>query len=315
MTVAPPTDVRHCRFDVMGSQAEIIIAAHSPARLMTAAVDRLRQLERRWSRFLPTSDVGRMNSRSGRRVVVTADTLLLVEFACRAHRATGGRYDPTMLSAVIASGYDRDFATVLATNAIDTIDPGSPTGTGHGTVPYARPNACGSIMVDEQARTVLLPAGTGFDPGGIGKGLAADLVSAELAAAGVAHGCVNVGGDLRVWGPGPHNGRWRIGVDDRTVEVTDVGVATSSTLRRVWNVDGEPRHHLIDPSTAAPSRSETATASVIAPTAWQAEVFALAAIMVEPAQARADLERWGVAGVVFDTRHRRYNTSALGATS
>src|SRR4029078_51858 len=60
--------------------------------------------------------------------------------------------------------------------------------------------AAGSAVVREAVR---LPAGTGFDPGGIGKGLAADIVVDEIRADGADGVCVNPGGDVRVDGPSP----------------------------------------------------------------------------------------------------------------
>src|SRR5204862_328066 len=62
-------------------------------------------------------------------------------------------------------------------------------------------------------REVRLPAGTGFDPGGIGKGLAADMVVAETMAAGAAGVCVNLGGDLRVTGLDPTDAAWTVAVE------------------------------------------------------------------------------------------------------
>jgi len=43
-------------------------------------------------------------------------------------------------------------------------------------------------VVDPAGPAVTLPAGVGLDPGGIGKGYAADLLVAELRAAGAADG-------------------------------------------------------------------------------------------------------------------------------
>ena len=53
----------------------------------------------------------------------------------------------------------------------------------------------------------------GLDPGGIGKGYAADLVVSELRAAGAAGVCVNLGGDLRAEGRAPGGGSWVVGIE------------------------------------------------------------------------------------------------------
>jgi thiamine biosynthesis lipoprotein len=159
--------------------------------------------------------------------------------------------------------------------------------------------------------TITLPDGAGFDPGGIGKGLAADLVSADLAARGIPGGCVNVGGDLRVWGRGPRDDRWRVAAADRTIAVTNVGVATSGTGRRTWVVAGHRMHHLIDPNTLDPADSGVTAVTVIAPAAWQAEVYALAALLSGPTRACAELRRWGVDGLVVDDRGRVHASRRL----
>jgi FAD:protein FMN transferase len=143
----------------------------------------------------------------------------------------------------------------------------------------------GDITIDGHAVTI--PAGVGFDPGGIGKGLAADLVSAELVTAGAAGVCINMGGDLRVRGIGPRGAHgWTIALEHplqptplATVGITDGGVASSTTLRRRWLVGGQVRHHLIDPRTGKPSDSEIAFCSVVADAAWKAETLAKAILL------------------------------------
>ena len=89
-----------------------------------------------------------------------------------------------------------------------------------------------------------LPAGSGFDPGGIGKGLAADIVSAELLAAGARGACVNLGGDLRVTGEAPGGGTW-------TVAVEHPGSAAADRAARARR---RRRRHLDDAAAALAGR-------------------------------------------------------------
>lgn len=290
VTAASRPVLRH-RFDVMGSAAEVTLVGGSPAAL-SAAVARLDELDRRWSRFRPDSEVSRLNVDAGRPVPVSPETVLLVDLAQQGWRRTDGRYDPTLLAAVRRAGYTDDFARLPA----EATPP--PGGTDHD------PRTCGRIIIDESVGTITLPDGAGFDPGGIGKGLAADLVSADLGARGIPGGCVNIGGDLRAWGRGPRDDRWRVAAADRTIAVTDAGVATSGTGRRTWMVAGRRMHHLIDPTTLDPADTGVTAVTVIAPAAWQAEVYALAALLSGPTRAGGDLRRWGVEGLVVDDRGR-----------
>jgi FAD:protein FMN transferase len=94
----------------MGTTAHVIVVGD--ASLADDACARLDDLERRWSRFRPDSEVSRMNANAGAHVVVSTDTLLLVQLAVAAWHRTGGLFDPTVLAAVRRAGYDRDFANV-----------------------------------------------------------------------------------------------------------------------------------------------------------------------------------------------------------
>jgi thiamine biosynthesis lipoprotein len=278
----------------MGSDAHVIVVG-DPGLLATARA-RIEQLESRWSRFIPDSEVCELTRRAGVAVAVSADTRLLVQRSIDAWRMSGGFFDPTVLGAVIRAGYDRSFDTL-------------PARTTSGTSPLLI--GCTDIEIGDT--TVRLPSGTGFDPGGIGKGLAADLVVSELLAAGADGACVNLGGDLRVAGRSPEGDGWTCAIRHEWlvgplvhVGVADGGVATSTTLRRSWLVDGETRHHLIDPATGVPSTTDLTSATVIAGEAWEAEVLAKA-VLLRGSQCAFDLVdgSGAVALVVDDQGHVR----------
>jgi thiamine biosynthesis lipoprotein len=135
---------------------------------------------------------------------------------------------------------------------------------------------CGGIEVG--SGVVRLPHGAGFDPGGIGKGLAADLVAEELLAAGAEGAVVNLGGDLRAAG-NSETGAWVIRIDEpaagvaATVAFEQGAVATSTPLRRTWTQGETRRHHLIDPGRGVPfDDTAPSLVSVVAAEGWWAEV-------------------------------------------
>ncbi len=256
------------RFRAMGSDAHLIVVGGAE-QLLDDACRRVDELEQRWSRFIESSEICELNRRAGDEVVVSAETSMLVVRAIEAWRLTGGGFDPTVLGAVVRAGYDVSFDTMPDERSA----PQSSLIVG-----------CTDIAVD--GRTVRLPAGTGFDPGGIGKGLAADIVIGELLAGGAAGACVNLGGDLRVAGSNPSGEAWTIAIEHPALEepIALIGlhagaVATSTTLRRRWSVEGQMRHHLIDPATGEPSASDLELTTVIAAEAWIAEVLAKAVLL------------------------------------
>ena len=253
----------------MGSDAHLVVVG-GPGDLAERARLRIDDLEQRWSRFRPDSEVSRLNRSTGQALAVSSETVELVERAVDAWRLSGGTFDPTVLGAVIRAGYDRSFDQMVA--GAGGSAGGEAAGGSAGEAD--RPDA-GAIVVD--GHTVRLPAGSGFDPGGIGKGLAADMVTAETLAAGADGVCVNMGGDVRVAGTGPGGGTWTVAVEHPwsapalvRVGLGDGAVATSTTLKRRWTSGGVERHHLIDPRTGRPSETDLNLATIVAAKAWVA---------------------------------------------
>lgn len=257
----------------MGTEVLVVVIG-GPPHLAELAHQRIRTLEARWSRFEARSEISRLNrAHGGRPTIVSADTYRLVETAVSAWHRTAGRFDPTVLGAMVAGGYDRTFDELPA----DRSSSAEPT---------AAPG-CAGIVLDPVLHAVTLPTGVGLDPGGIGKGLAADMVATELLSLGAHGALVDLGGDIRVVGRGPYDGAWVVEVEDpddagRTllrVALTDAAIATSSTKRRRWSIDGAPRHHLIDPATGRGPTSRLVAATVIAGEAWWAEALTKAVLV------------------------------------
>ncbi len=153
-------------FHAMGTDVHVIVAGGS-GQLLECARARIDDLESRWSRFLPDSELSRLNAADGRPVMVTSVTFELISRAVDGWQQTGGRFDPTVLPALVAAGYDRSFETVER----DAPEPAAHSAPAPG---------CAELSLDPIVRSVTLPPGLALDLGGIGKGFAADLVSAEL---------------------------------------------------------------------------------------------------------------------------------------
>jgi thiamine biosynthesis lipoprotein len=238
-------------------------------------------MERRWSRFLPTSELSRLNAAAGKAVIVSADTFSVITSAVDAWKLTDGCFDPSIHDALCALGYDRTFAEV----APHTDRPGT-----------AAPSpGCAGIELDASRCAVRLPEGVRLDLGGIAKGAAADLVVGRLHDAGADGACVNVGGDIRVHGRAPSERGWIIdlalGHDlHRRVTLGGGAVCTSTRTKRRWmTADGE-RHHIIDPRIGR-STEGLRWVSVIGARATQAEVLTKAAFVAGAEAGRRLIER------------------------
>jgi FAD:protein FMN transferase len=287
----------------MGSDAHLVVVGAGVDELAERAQARIDQLEARWSRFRADSEISLLNRRAGTPVVVSPDTVGLIERATEAWRFSGGAFDPTVLGPMIRAGYDRSFDQL---------------GSDVRPVPSLLGTGAADIVIDGDE--VTLPAGTGFDAGGIGKGLAADVVVAEIMAGGAQGACVNLGGDVRVAGCGPDGGPWTVGVwhPELAEPVTRVGladgaVATSTTRLRRWTVGGAPHHHLIDPRSGLPSDSDLELATVVAAEAWVAEVLAKSVILRGSAHPFDVVEATAAQALAVDRLGRVQATEGLAA--
>ena len=96
------------RFRAMGTDVEVLVLDGAEDLGDRAAVA-IERLESKWSRFRPTSELCRLNAAGGAPVIVSKETLALIERAIDAWQGTGGRYDPTLLHALEAAGYTENF--------------------------------------------------------------------------------------------------------------------------------------------------------------------------------------------------------------
>lgn len=297
----PPT-VHERRLAAMGTTAHIILVG-GPAEIADRAARRVADLEARWSRFRPDSELCRLNAAGGGPVVLSTDTYRAVEVAVRAWRITGGRFDPTVLPALEAAGYDRSFEAV-GRGVTASVAPAGRRGGGLPGPPSAPAPGCADMVLLPLLPGVVAPSR--LDLGGIGKGLAADLVVTEAITAGADGACVNLGGDLRAQGRPPTDEGWVVGIEDpaapeedRFVVALGAGaVATSTTAKRRWEIAGEVYHHIIDPGSGRPTGSPVGSATVLAGEAWMAEAL-VKACLLDPAAAPALLARSGAHGLLM----------------
>jgi FAD:protein FMN transferase len=271
----------------------VVLRLSNPRGLAGAriAVEReLDAIDRACSRFRPDSEIARANTSAGRAVRVSPLLAEALALALRAARLTDGDVDPTVGSALILAGYDRDWP-LLESPAAGSPAADSSVHEHPASTPMVRARAvCGwhSVMFDNAARTLRIPPGFTLDLGATAKAWAADR--AAQAAAQIA-GCgalVAVGGDIATSGDAPAGG-WAVHVTDdhrsdhhasgQTITIHSGGLATSSTAVRRWRHQGRTMHHIIDPATGAPARNTWRTVSVAAASCADANIATTAALI------------------------------------
>jgi thiamine biosynthesis lipoprotein len=225
------------------------------SRTELAAIERLfAERERIFSRFLPESELNRVNGAAGSWTRVSDDFVDLLELALAARAQTLGLVDPTFGRELEAAGYDRDFSQLEES-----------TTTAAATV--ARPQA--TLRTD--GSSVLVPAGIRLDLNGVVKGRTVDDALALVRSPGF----VSAGGDLAT-----QSGVVVALPCGGTVRLVRGGLATSGTDRRHWIRGGLAGHHLIDPRTGRPAESPWQLVTVCGASCVGADVAAKAAFLL-----------------------------------
>jgi len=265
-----PTSVGECAWNRWTTEMHLLVTDRTVLTHARQVVDsELDAIEIAASRFRPDSEISALAAADGVRTPVSPVLADLIEAALGAARMTDGDVDPTVGSAMIALGYDRDIDDISATAPL----------LASVTIPVDWTH------IEFDGSSVRIPAGTLLDLGATAKAVAADRC-AHLVHQQTGSGVlVNLGGDLATAGPAPDGG-WHILVQDTDHDPasqvtigTDAGLATSSTRRRRWWRGGEALHHIIDPRTGTSVDPVWRSVSVAAGSCLNANIISTAAII------------------------------------
>jgi thiamine biosynthesis lipoprotein len=282
-------------FQAMGSTCRLRVAgpaARRPGalRALAAAEAEVRRIEHRYSRYREDSVVSRINAAAGSpaRIALDEETAALLRFADQLHQASDGLFD--ISSGVLRRVWDFKAGRRPQEQALAEVLP---------LIDWAAAEFDGA--------SIRLPrAGMELDFGGFGKEYAADRAAGVLREAGLEHGYVNLGGDLRLLGPMPDGRPWRLGIAHPRqpgavitgVEMVGGGLATSGDYERYFEQDGQRYCHILNPRTGWPV-AHWQSISVLAPACLAAGALSTVAMLKGP-QAPAFLNAQGVAWIAID---------------
>ena len=247
----------------MASPAEVRIDAASEGAAQHAfgAIQReVERIETKYSRYRPDSVLSDINRNAGGDpVALDEETAALLDYAAACWSQSGGLFDIT--SGVLRSVWDFKRNRPPRPEEVDAV--------------LAR---IGWQRVRRGARSsaspasIALEAGMEIDFGGIGKEYAADRAMAAAVDAGIRHGFINLGGDIRVIGRQADGRPWRVGIvhprdPGRTIahlELGEGGLATSGDYQRFFEFESRRYCHLLNPRTGWPVDGPQSV-SVVAP--------------------------------------------------
>jgi thiamine biosynthesis lipoprotein len=219
---------------------------------------------------LENSELSQLNRSAGQWFTASPEMIAVLGEAQRLHEQTLGLFDPSVLLALEQAGYDRTMEEVRKYGAPPPALP----------FRSARYHFSDLVLEPDHGR-VWLPPEMRIDLGGIAKGWIAE--QAALLLSKWAGACaVDAGGDMFLVGLPEGESAWEVAIEDpfatgQNLAVLQAGpgaVATSTITKRRWTQAGLERHHLIDPRTAQPAKTDWVSVTVLAPHAADAEVYA-----------------------------------------
>ncbi len=257
--------MQRLEFPAMGCHMTAVLDAGSHTTFLNEVPKWFEGWEQTFSRFRADSELSQINARAGQWIRVSAVMWEVIHLALVAARWTDGFFSPTILNALEATGYNRTFDEITASAEPIVTQPDG---------------QWRSIQRQSLKRSICLPPNVRLDLGGIVKGWAADRAAKKLGVYGPA--LIDAGGDVAVTGPRADGSPWPIGVLNPfeldlpfdTLKIGRGGVATSGRDYRRWLRAGKWQHHLIDPRTGLPAQTDVLSATVIAPSTFEAEIAA-----------------------------------------
>jgi thiamine biosynthesis lipoprotein len=234
-------------FRAMGSRCEIRLYAEAEEQAAAVArqaeADVLR-LEAKYTRYRDDSVTAGINraGAAGSAIEVDDETAGLLDYADTCFEQSEGLFDLT--SGVLREVWGKQCTVVPGAEVLERIL----QRVGWDKLLWSRP------------KLEFAMPGMELDFGGVVKEYAADRAAVICAEAGMRHGLVDLGGDIKIIGPHPDGAPWAVGIQHprradgvmATLEVSRGAVATSGDYERYLAIDGRRYCHILSPRTGMP---------------------------------------------------------------
>jgi len=246
---------------MLGTVISISVYDAEDEEIFEPVFNRIKEIEDKMSKSIPESEINRINlysetSTINDQIEIDSDVFTVIDKAVEYRQKSNGKFDITLSPIVDLWGI----------------------GTEHENIPEAE-------MIGELLQTVgldkininsenniSLAENTRIDLGGIAKGYAADEVADILKANGIEKAIINLGGNVKVVGEKSKGMPFKVGIQDPLsqrnnylgiISVTDKTIVTSGDYERYFESDGVRYHHIFNPSTGYPHKTDVASVTVV----------------------------------------------------
>jgi len=237
----------HYDFKAMGSPCSIQLYAGSAKKAKRAAkvaMDDVYRLEAKYSRYRADSYLSEINrsAAQGGHIKVDDETAGLLDYAATCYQQSDGLFDIT--SGILRRAWDFKSGNIPAQEEIASLL----EKIGWHKINWQRPLLAFTVP------------GMEIDFGGVVKEYAVDRAASACRDAGIQHGLVNLGGDIKIIGPHYDGSPWRIAIRHprnpngvlQTLLLHSGALASSGDYERCITLNGMRYGHVLNPQTGWP---------------------------------------------------------------
>lgn len=262
------------------------------------AADEIKRLDRLLTFNNTQGDVHRLNQNAGiKDIEVDPVTAQIIRKAQQVSVMSGGAFDITVGPLVRAWGIGSSQEHIPSPNELGKLMP---------LIDYRDLEINNSVVkIKHQGQMV--------DLGGIAKGFAGDAVIEIYRRHGIESAFVNLGGNVVTLGSKPDGSPWKVGIrnprpqgaDQRAnlgvVSVRNKAVVTAGDDQRYFIANGQRYHHILDPFTGYPAKSDLMSVTLITDSSLDADALDTAVYILGLEKGRELIRQFGGVEAVFVT--------------
>lgn len=267
----------------MGTTYHITVISgyfNAPSGLDNKIVQRLEEINRSMSTYLPDSEISRFNSmlQSDEPVRVSSDFLHVMIMARDLFVMTKGCWDGTVKPLVDLWGFSKPVIQ-------QTVPPGEKIRR------MVKQIGFGNIRIDENGYLSKKNDNLQLDLGSIAKGYAVDQIAELIRAGGWTDFLVEIGGEVYASGLRKDGLQWKVGINlpdenascnqvYKVVNLENGALATSGDYRNFFEIGQKRYSHVIDPGNGYPVSNGVVSVSILTDTCTMADGLATAVMVM-----------------------------------
>jgi len=275
-------------------------------------IRKIKYLEELLTFNAPLGDINEINKNAGiKDIKLDPETIKIIAKAQEVAKLSAGAFDITVGPLVKAWGMGTDLARIPTKEELQKLLP---------LVDYR------SLTVDKDS-VGLKKVGQLLDLGGIAKGYAGDAALEIYKQKGIESAYISLGGNVVTLGSKPDGSPWKIGISNPrpqgskanqlvgAVKVTDKAVVTAGDYQRYFEEGGQRYHHILDPTTGYPAKSDLMSVTLVTDSSLVADALDTAVFILGYEKGKELLRKYGGVEAIFITQDKKiYVTDGLKDT-